>query len=205
MGATIPDTELRLLQAIRLKGRLSKDAAVTIVGPGSNDLLERFVALDMITVGSLGAKLTPTGRERLTELLELERRTVDQQLLSRLYEEFGAPNAALKAIVTAWQVRSDGSPNDHSDPDHDAGVIARLLQAGSDAAPLVERIAEAVPRLDTYPMRLREALQRVGAGEHKWFANPMIDSYHQVWFELHEELIGVLGLVREDEAKSGRA
>lgn len=205
MGATIPDTELRLLQAIRLKGRLSKDAAATIVGAGSDDLLERLVAADMITVGSLGAKFTPTGRERLAELLELERRTVDQEVLSRLYEEFGAPNAALKAIVTAWQVRAEGSPNDHSDPDHDAEVIARLLQAGSDAAPLVERIAEVVPRLDTYPTRLREALQRVVAGEHRWFANPMIDSYHQVWFELHEELIGLLGLVREDEAKSGRA
>jgi pyruvate,orthophosphate dikinase len=205
MGTTIPDTELRLLQAIRLKGRLSEEAAATRVGPGSNDLLERFVALDMITVGSLGAKLTSTGRERLTDLLDLERRTVDLESLSRLYEEFGAPNAALKAIVTAWQVRADGSPNDHSDPDHDAEVIARLLQAGSDATPLVERIAETVPRLDTYPTRLGEALQRVGAGEHKWFANPMIDSYHQVWFELHEELIGVLGLVREDEAKSGRA
>jgi hypothetical protein len=205
MGATIPDTELRLLQAIRMKGRLSTDAAATIVGSASNDLLQRFAAVDMITVGSLGAKLTPTGRERLTELLDLERRTVDQELLPRLYEEFGAPNGALKAIVTAWQVRADGSPNDHSDPDHDAEVIARLLQAGFDAAPLVERIAEVVPRLDTYPTRLREALHRVGAGEHKWFANPMIDSYHQVWFELHEDLIGVLGLVREDEAKSGRA
>jgi len=205
MAATIPDTELRLLQAIRLKGRLSKDVAATIIGSGSNDLLERLVAADMITVASFGAKLTPAGRGRLNELLELERRTVDQESLSRLYEEFGAPNQALKEIVTAWQVRADGSPNDHSDPDYDADVIARLLQAGSDAAPLVERIAEVVPRLDTYPTRLREALQRVGAGEHKWFANPMIDSYHQVWFELHEELIGVLGLVREDEAKSGRA
>ena len=205
MAATIPDTELRLLQAIRLKGRLSKDVAATIVGAGSNDFLERLAALDWVTIGTIGCKLTATGRERLAELLELERRTVDQDALSGLYEEFGAPNAALKTIVTAWQVRADGSPNDHSDPDYDAEVIARLLQAGSDAAPLAERIAEVVPRLDTYPPRLREALQRVGAGEHKWFANPMIDSYHQVWFELHEELIGVLGLVREDEAKSGRA
>jgi hypothetical protein len=48
----IPDTEPRLLQAIRLKGRLPKDAAATIVGSGSNDLMERFVAVGMITVGS---------------------------------------------------------------------------------------------------------------------------------------------------------
>jgi hypothetical protein len=198
-------TELRLLQAVRLKGRLSKDAAAAFVGSRSDDLLERLAADDLITIGTIGAKLTPTGRERLTELLALERETIDQDALSRLYEEFGPHNAVLKEIVTAWQVRADGNPNDHSDPDHDAEVIARLVRADSDAAPLLERIAEAVPRFDTYPTRLLEALQRVGAGEHKWFANPMVDSYHQVWFELHEDLIGVLGLVREDEAKSGRA
>jgi hypothetical protein len=198
-------TELRLLQAIRLKGRLSKDAAATFVGSRSDDLFERLAADDRITIGTIGAKLTPTGRERLTELLALERETIDQDALSRLYEEFGPHNAVLKEIVTAWQVRADGNPNDHSDLDYDAAVIARMVRAGSDAAPLLERIAEAAPRLDTYPTRLREALQRVSSGEHKWFANPMVDSYHQVWFELHEDLMGVLGLLREDEAKSGRA
>ncbi len=33
----------------------------------------------------------------------------------------------------------------------------------------------------------------------------MIDSYHTVWFELHEELIALSGLTREDEAAAGRA
>jgi hypothetical protein len=34
---------------------------------------------------------------------------------------------------------------------------------------------------------------------------PLIDSYHTVWFELHEELISLAGLSREAEAASGRA
>jgi hypothetical protein len=33
----------------------------------------------------------------------------------------------------------------------------------------------------------------------------MIDSYHTVWFELHEELIAARGLSREEEAKAGHA
>jgi hypothetical protein len=33
----------------------------------------------------------------------------------------------------------------------------------------------------------------------------IIDSYHTVWFELHEELILATGLTREDEAKAGHA
>ena len=38
-----------------------------------------------------------------------------------------------------------------------------------------------------------------------WLARPIIDSYHTVWFELHEELILVSGLTREGEARAGHA
>jgi hypothetical protein len=41
------------------------------------------------------------------------------------------------------------------------------------------------------------------AGDTSWFTRPLVDSYHTVWFELHEELIGAAGLTREDEASSG--
>lgn len=44
-GATsIPDTELRLLQAVRLKGRLSEAAAATVAGSESDDLVERLAS-----------------------------------------------------------------------------------------------------------------------------------------------------------------
>ncbi len=33
----------------------------------------------------------------------------------------------------------------------------------------------------------------------------MVDSYHTLWFELHEELIQALGRTRADEAAAGRA
>jgi hypothetical protein len=38
-----------------------------------------------------------------------------------------------------------------------------------------------------------------------WLSRPLIDSYHTVWFELHEELILAAGLTREAEAESGNA
>jgi hypothetical protein len=47
-------------------------------------------------------------------------------------------------------------------------------------------------------------LAKIRAGETMWFTRPIIDSYHTVWFELHEELIRAVGLTREDEAKSGQ-
>ncbi len=37
-------------------------------------------------------------------------------------------------------------------------------------------------------------------GERDWFTKPTIDSYHSVWFELHEDLLATLGLERAKEA-----
>jgi hypothetical protein len=48
-------------------------------------------------------------------------------------------------------------------------------------------------------------MSKLKAGDTMWFTRPIIDSYHTVWFELHEELILVAGLTREDEAKAGHA
>jgi hypothetical protein len=49
------------------------------------------------------------------------------------------------------------------------------------------------------------ALGKVKNGETAWLARPLIDSYHTVWFELHEELISAVGLTREEAARSGDA
>ena len=56
-----------------------------------------------------------------------------------------------------------------------------------------------------YGDRLADALRKVQAGEHEWLLKPLIDSYHTVWFELHEELISLAGLTRIEEATAGRA
>ena len=40
------------------------------------------------------------------------------------------------------------------------------------------------------------------AGERDWFAKPMIDSYHTVWFQLHEDLLNTLGIERSKEVSA---
>jgi pyruvate,orthophosphate dikinase len=62
-----------------------------------------------------------------------------------------------------------------------------------------------VGRLAPYASRFDHAVQQLRAGDTTFIARPIIDSYHTVWFELHEDLIGLLGLSRKDEAAAGRA
>ena len=51
----------------------------------------------------------------------------------------------------------------------------------------------------------RCALEQALAGDGRFVASPRVDSYHGVWFELHEDLIQLAGRTREDEVAAGRA
>lgn len=98
-----------------------------------------------------------------------------------------------------------GVPNTHDDAEYDAAVLARLDDVHARAVPIVEAAAAQLPRLNAYATKLAAALDKIKAGETSWLARPLVDSYHTVWFELHEELIVAVGLTREEAARSGDA
>jgi hypothetical protein len=198
--------EARILQAARLKGRLSMEAAATsadrTVGEATAEV-DRLRDLGLLR-GEATVRATPEGKAHVAALVAAEREGIDRESLSAAYEEFDAHNTHLKEIVSAWQLR-DGSPNDHSDKEYDAGVLTGLGDLHAAFLPLVERIIVLAPRLSPYATRFTHALERVNAGDHTFVARPITDSYHTVWFEFHEELIGLLGLSREEQAVAGRA
>ena len=72
------------------------------------------------------------------------------------------------------------------------------------AAPTTTAAAQ-LPRLSHYSAKLQAALDNVRDGDTAWLSRPLVDSYHTVWFELHEELIGAVGMTREEAARSGDA
>ncbi|HKY49835.1 MAG TPA: MarR family transcriptional regulator [Candidatus Limnocylindria bacterium] len=198
--------DLGLLQALRLKGRLSEDMAARLAGAGAWTRLAALAQAGLVTMAPVGARLAAPGRERLACLIETERSGVDGAALRQLYEErFDNVNHALKAVVTSWQVKPSGTANDHADAAYDAAVIARLATVHAEARPVLEEVAWLVPRLAPYPDRLAYALAQVQAGDAAYLTHPLRESYHQLWFELHEELLALLGLQRVDEAKAGRA
>jgi hypothetical protein len=149
-------------------------------------------------------RLSPEGRERLNVLLAEERSGIDQNVLAKSYDDFRAVNNTFKALVSDWQIR-DGQPNPHDDADYDAGVLGRLDGVHEQVLPIIAIVTTLVPRLSTYGEKLDAALAKVKAGDTIWLARPIIDSYHTVWFELHEELIAASGLTREEEARAGHA
>jgi pyruvate,orthophosphate dikinase len=191
---------------LRLKGRLDEATATRLAGADAWARLAALAGTGLVTIAAVGARLMPPGRERLARLIEAERTTVDLDALEILYDErFDAFNQALKAIVTAWQLKPSGIANDHADAGYDATVVARLASGHAGAKELLDDIANVVPRLAAYGARLANAVEQVQAGDTQYLTHPLRDSYHQVWFELHEELLALLGLDRAAEAKAGRA
>ena len=114
----------------------------------------------------------------------------------------------MKEIVTAWQMKEvDGEQvlNDHADADYDAAVLARLAELHERTTAWLRPLYDGLPRLASYGARLDAAAAAAAGGDGKYIASPRVDSYHGVWFELHEDLILLAGRTREDEVASGRA
>lgn len=117
------------------------------------------------------------------------------------YHQFEEINVDLKTVITDWQTRPVGGrvlPNDHSDESYDDAVIDRLGRVHEKAEKVLRALAAGLPRLRIYSDRLEAAIERVESGESAWVSDVRIDSYHTVWFELHEDLLCILGRQRQE-------
>ncbi len=115
------------------------------------------------------------------------------------YDDFEKINEQLKQLITDWQTVTIGGtsvPNDHSDQDHDDKIIDKLGRLHDRAEPILDRFSAGLPRLGVYKTLLIAALERAEDGDAAWVSDAKCMSYHTVWFELHEDLIRVLGRKR---------
>jgi hypothetical protein len=206
-----PDPRLVVLHAVGLKGVGSPEAVATATALAAADVAAVLQHLD--EAGWVehrggtpsGWALTRVGRKERDVLLagELDAAGV-RAAVADAYRRFLGVNPGLLAACTAWQVRDAGGTaarNDHADAAYDAAVVRRLVELDVRSRPVVADLAAALARYGPYRSRLDHALARVVAGEGDWFTRPLIDSYHTVWFELHQDLLDTLGIERGNEER----
>ncbi len=200
-----------LLQALRLKGVAPGSALVEALGAKASEIESRLSALEvegLVQALPRGVRLTEPGHSALACALATERAGLERTAFEQIYQRFDAINGEFKRIVTDWQLRDvegDQKLNDHSDPDYDRAVIERFEALHDRLAPLADAAGRHLPRLAVYAFRFARARDRVADGDPRYLAAPMIDSYHTVWFEFHEELLQASGRSRAEEAAAGRA
>jgi len=104
-------------------------------------------------------------------------------------------------LITNWQTVELGGKrvaNDHSNAEYDDRVIAQLGDLHERFEPTMTALVGAESRYTVYQAKLNEALEKAEDGDSAWVSDARIDSYHTVWFELHEDLLRVLGREREE-------
>ena len=129
----------------------------------------------------------PTGGEIETSLLPM-------------FERFLPVNRRLRDVCTAWQLRPDGTSNDHTHAGYDASVRDQLDDVDEAIGRIIRRMAAVVPNLEHYRADLTASLEAFDAGDSSGLTSPLSDSYHTVWMRLHQQLLLLLGISRaEDE------
>jgi hypothetical protein len=199
------NTELLALHGLIVKKAAEAGEVARILGLSEDDVTKALA----VAVGSGDAMAargkymaTPQGRQRVDaaypeEFAELRQ---DDGFVGA-WQRFARVNRDLKQLMTEWQTKTVGGeqvPNDHDDPDYDAGIVDRLGELHERAEPVLRQLADGVPRLDLYRQRLEAAYDRALAGETDFVSGVRVDSYHTVWFELHEDLLRMLGQQREE-------
>jgi flagellar biosynthesis/type III secretory pathway chaperone len=198
-----------VLHALKVKGMASTADVAAITGQDDvAPLLDHLVTEEQakLRTGRVeGYTLTQAGREAYAELAPRIVTEQERAGLAKAYDAFLPVNARFKTLCTRWQLRPgpDGAQqaNDHSEAAYDAAVVADLVAVHAEIGEALAPAVEAVPRFVGYHERFGAALRRVQEGEVAALTRPMSSSYHDVWMELHEDLLLTLG--RERDAADG--
>ena len=185
--------DLGLLQALRLKGR--SDAARIADATGGEEAATAGLLASLVDAGLAEDKggtfvLSESGEALRSKAIDAERSKLDPAAMEGLYADFKGVDADFKALVADVQL----------------GKLEREAAAGQltpiheRLRPLLEGAGELLPRLARYGQRFEEALRALQGGDPRYLASPLVESYHGVWFEFHEELIQASGRTRKQEA-----
>jgi hypothetical protein len=168
-------------------------------------LLDRMRERGLVTLdeGIFGGwSLTASGKDWAEAAVRREVREAGAyEPVGAAYEEFLPLNGVVMAICHDWQMRSlGGRPilNDHEDHRYDDAVLARLSSADQAAQAICESLGAHLARYSVYGRRLSHALRQAHDGDRRYVTDDL-DSYHGVWFQLHEDLLVTCGISRDEE------
>lgn len=191
--ATPADLSAGVLHALRLKGLATCAAIANRLGLPPSDIEEvlrqgKDNGWYVQRTGRLsGWLLAPAGQQRWAEQHGAEKAAVDLNRLGARYDaHFLEVNGEFKRLCTDWQLGRGC--------DNTATELARIHQSISQQ--LVELTA-LVPRFARYRPRFEAAMRRFTDGEAGALLQPMTDSYHDIWLELHEDLLVLLDRQRD--------
>ncbi|WP_068399612.1 PEP-utilizing enzyme [Kribbia dieselivorans] len=187
--------EFAVLHAVRVRGFADPDAVAESSGL---DRTRAEAILEQTTErghtrkrdGRIkGYSLTPAGRARHVLLRSANVDSADVAAITAAYDDFLAPNRAFKQLTTDWQLAKDGAQQDFT---------GRLEQIHAQVLGIIDAVSPVAPRFASYRTRFESKLAAFRSGDTDALAKPLTGSYHDVWMELHEDLLATLGRERSE-------
>lgn len=187
---------LLTLHAVRLLGfadtqavaaRFTQDPGLVesqLIDAGVNGLVSHSTF-----AGSSGWSLSSLGRVENERLLaeELEH-SAARDIVLAVHDDFADINTGVVGACSAIQLQSRVSDE----------AMDVLIGALASWRPLEAQLTGSLPRFKGYSERLLGALKHA-ARDTAWLTAMDRDSFHRVWFELHEDLIATLGIQRSSD------
>ena len=198
------------LRVIGMKGLAPAQGVADAVLSTPDDIapiLDQLQVDGLIATTAGAFRLTESGTARVQALRAAEQAAWGIAPAAAALDAFVDLDHRMKDVVTAWQLRDADAQviNDHTDPAYDQAVLERLTDVHADAVAWLAPLEAGCPRLADYGVRLGHAVEAAVGGDQRFVASPRVDSYHGIWFELHEDLIQLAGRNRADEVAAGRA
>lgn len=103
------------------------------------------------------------------------------------YQRFELLNSQFLVAISTWQ--QEGAA--------DSGSLDKLLRLVERQVKSLGTVEGLLPRYARYRTRFETALDKVERGSIEHVVSPHVDSIHNVWFELHEDILTVLGRPRD--------
>lgn len=187
--------ELELLQYLRVRGVAERPDVDTAVGDPA--ALARVLADGAVLATTAGEteflRLDETGENRRVALLEESRGEVDFGGLEAVYEDCFLPlNVEFKEFCTRWQATENRF-----------GLLEEMIGIDERIGEQLGVFEAAFPHYRRYRVGFAAAIEKVETGDADALTGAIGPTYHNLWFELHEDLLQMLGRSRADE-EAGR-
>jgi len=181
-------TTLAVLQYLSMEGIAETEELSAVIDDGDvRETLEDLEAEGYVEDEGFWY-LTDAGEQRLDEVCR-ERFSADQRAaLREIFDRFEALDSEMKNLASDWQTGEYGAVEM---ADELAGIQEEVEELFGGLPPEVR---------STYSRHtdaLAGAIEKLRDGQEEYATGTDVDSYHTVWFRLHDDLLRTLGEDRE--------
>ncbi|OMC39554.1 hypothetical protein A5742_04875 [Mycolicibacterium fortuitum] len=191
--------ELEVLHALIVKGFADADALAPLVSPSVTGIHDVLVALAR---RGFARHFERRGLWQGTEKGRAFHRAnvahiphLNLQNLGAHYEDFLPVNIEFKNLCTWWQSAPElGSTGSHFD-----AAVRQLTSIDNRLRAILASFTADLARFKAYQSRLSDAAAAFADGDTRRLTGVACESYHDIWMELHEDLVQILGIDRHAE------